>query len=317
MKYLMYGFGLLTSFLLAAVLVACPGSPPVNPPVPYIPPERPDTHYDDLNKKRRKKRESVFDRSRKAYPGPKCEGIESCETICDRIYNRKEVRDPCKQLARDQVEALYDVDKILEKPSSSKLDGIRSLDLEVYLNIDLRPIDKHIGRFKSAEAKAVLSWVVEAFDITPVIRSVDSDYNLFEDMLRKVSSRPEEALSKNISGTHSFMELALDASSSRVESNEEALDWVHAFFTQKCDNSSQEEVCIFKDWYCKVGLKGDIWYNLIGYETFANIMNVILKDYTASNAPSWWDEKVEVVEDIPGDADDLRQLCDLTFTEKP
>ena len=292
--------------ILTGFLIDCgtPGGGTVPPP------KRPDKYYDDKNKED-ENRGSVLDRSRKRYSGPKCEGNSKCEEYCKDIYNRRSVREDCLELARDQVEKLWDIYEIFESPKEDELRSIDPDDFETFVEIDLRPLDTLIGKFNSSEAKRVLTWIGEESDIAEVFQDEDDDFELFKELLEGVNTNKKSALSKNIEGGDSFMEIAL--------SNEgPALDWIHSFFSEECDSDSDEEVCILKEWYCEVDLNDDSWDELLGYEDFEQIIDDILEEYkatTTNQQPSWWDLDEELeARDL--EVDQLEDLCDLALSER-
>ena len=131
-----------------------------------------------------------MERAKKKYTGPRCEGDEDCEDICKDIY-RHSVRDECEELAIEQVEILEQIDEIFENPKERELKDIDAFDFETYVNIDLAPFDKRVGRFSSSEAKRVLAWMVENSDVLELFISVDDEYNLLEDMLNDLSSNSD------------------------------------------------------------------------------------------------------------------------------
>ena len=281
-------------------------------PTKTTPTPRPDSEYDGKNKADEDRR-SVLDGSRKRYTGPKCEGDSKCEEYCKDIYNRRSVREDCLELARTQVDKLWDIYEIFENPKADDLKSIDAEDFDTFVEIDLRPVDTLIGKFSSSEAKRVLTWIGEESDIAEVFQDEDDDFQLLKALLKEVNTDDQEALSKNIDGGESFIEIALAGEGS-------ALDWIHSFISEECDDDNDgEEKCILQDWYCDVGLNKDSWDDLLGYETFEEIVDEILEEYqakTTSEQPSWWDldEEVEARE---LETDQVRQkLCKLEIEKR-
>ena len=191
---------------------------------------RPDSEYDGKNKEDEDRR-SVLDGSRKRYTGPKCEGDSKCEEYCKDIYNRRSVREDCLELARAQVEKLWDIYEIFENPKEDDLRSIDAEDFDTFVEIDLRPVDTLIGKFSSSEAKRVLAWIGEESDIAEVFQDEDDDFRLLKELLKGVNTDEQEALSKNIDGGDSFIEIALAGEGS-------ALDWIHSFISEECDDDN-------------------------------------------------------------------------------
>ena len=259
-----------------------------------------------------------MDQARKRYTGPKCEGDSKCEDYCKDIYNRRSVREDCLELARAQVDKLWDIYEIFENPKDDDLVSIDPDDFKVFVEIDLRPLDVLIGKFSSSESKRVLAWIAEESDITEVFQDEDDEYRLLEELLREINTNKKQALSKNLSGGDSFIEIA-------ISENEVALEWVHNFFNEECESRSDDEVCIFQDWYCQLDLKDDQWDELVGSDDFAQIIDDILEDFQVDGAttsdpdPEWWDldEEIEARDlDITGEDNELEELCDKTIVKR-
>lgn len=319
MKWLMY-LKFLCLAALAGFLIYCGTQPaPQNQGI-----GRSESDYDALNKRRAAERAEALKESGKNYTGPKCLGDDDCEDICRDIY-RHSVRDDCEDLAIEQVEILEKIDKIFENPKERDLKDIDAYDFETYVNIDLGPFDKRVGKFSLAEAKRVLAWIVENQDILETFKNVDDEYNLFEDMLNDLSSGSKTAaLRKSVSGSDSLIEIALDK-------EEDVLVWLHEYFAEDCSSGSEEEeVCIFQTWYCKLNLSKDGWDALVDYQSFEDdIANTILSRYKCGSCSNvtdakpggttipWWTDDVEEVRQIPGNPNDLQDLClDNTLEQK-
>ena len=296
----------------------------------YFPPKLPFPMADHFYEKRNRKgfdRQSVSERSRKRYGGPKCEWDEDCEDICKDIYNRRSVRDDCMELPVKQVEKLEEIYETFENPSDNDLASIDSVDFETFVEIDLRPLDTLIGKLSSSEAKRVLAWIADDPDIAEVFQEEDDEYDLLKKLLQNLNPDIKTALNQKIAvrefisatpeseklshAESSFMEIIID-------NNETALDWVHNFFYEECAARNDEEVCIFNDWYCQVGLNDDYWDSLLDFEDVEQIVDDLLDDYDInSSAPTCWTEAVADEDD----ADDLtakcvESLCGKTFTPK-
>ena len=272
-------------------------------------PPKDDKYYDDRNRDD-KDRGSVLDRSKKRYSGPKCEGDNECEEQCKDIYNRRSVREDCVELAVAQVEKLWEIFEIFESPKDDELLSIDAADFEIFVEIDNRPLDTLISKLSKSEAKRVLAWAVDEPDIAEVFEDEDDEYRLLKELLDGVSSDPKVALGKNISGPESFIEIAASTNKGTA-----ALDWIHSFFSEECDEDNKgEEVCVFQDWYCEIVKHSDddVWDDVLGYDTFAQIIDSILEDYDLTGK-SWWEEGMESDELT---INQLTDLCNDTLEEK-
>ena len=268
-----------------------------------------DTDYDRSNEED-KNREKALKAARDKYKGrPKCEGDEGCEEICKDIYNRRSVREDCIELAAEQVDKLEEIYETFENPSDDDLASIDSVDFETFVEIDLRPLETLVGKLSASEAKKVLTWIADDPDIAEIFQDEDDEYDLLKKLLDPLHNDVEQALNKTIGDGDSFMEKIID-------NNETALDWVHNYFAEECSNDDHEEVCIFNEWYCQVGLNDDYWDNLLDSEDVEQIVDDLLDGYTiSSGAPTCWTEAVADEDD----ADDLtaecvEKLCGKDFT---
>ena len=191
----------------------------------------------------------------------------------------------------------------------------------------------------------VLIWIAENPLIAKIFNEKDGNFSLLTNLLEAVNSNLKKALGRTLYEkvpvnyeevvdpsfmrmvslkylhkepmgkiyTDSFMETAID-------SNEEALDWAHSFFSEECYSKTpkEEEACILQDWYCKFGLNEHEWDDLLDYKEFEDIIDDILEDYDISGyKPSWWD-RAKLDED---EAEDLwgnqaEDLCEKTLVKK-
>ena len=290
--------------ILTSFLTACISGNPQG----LLTPSRDDNYYDQRNSEDRD-RSSALDRSRRRYSGSACENDRECEDMCKDIYNRRSVREDCLTLALEQVEKLWEIYEIFENPKEDDLENIDPDDFEIFVEIDLRPLDTLIGKFGTSDAKKVLTWMLEEPDIVEIFQDEDDDFDLLKELLKALNSTSgsqqyQQALAKNIDGGDSFIEIAASDEGA-------ALDWIHGFFSEQCDSDSKgEEVCIFKDWYCAVSLNNDSWDSLVGYEDFAEIVDEILSEYTVDSPPPWWTEDTEARDlSTTGSDNQLEWLC--------
>ena len=83
--------------------------------------------------------------------------------------------------------------KFWKTPKERELPGIE-LDLfDVYLNIDIKPFDKHISRYSNREAKDFFYWLLQSEETTDVLVSEDDDYKILDELLDKLSSRFQQS----------------------------------------------------------------------------------------------------------------------------
>ena len=284
-----------------------------------------DDYYERSNRKDADRREEI--NRRKRYSGPKCEGDEDCEEICKDIYNRRSVREDCIELSAEQVDKLDEIYEAFENPSDDDLEEIDPEDFELFVEIDLRPLDTLIGKLSSSEAKRVLAWIADDEAIAEVFQEEDDDYDLLKELLDALGGTLQDALGKTVADGDSFMEIIID-------NNELALEWVHNYFAERCEGNDEEK-CIFDVWYCEVMDDDDAWDSLIGgYEEFEEIVDEILDDYTTTTATApdadpayhstdakWWlqdDDEVEANDlEISGSGpNQLEQLCDLDLVRE-
>ena len=289
----------------------------VSNPQGLLAPSRDDSQYDQSNREDRN-RNSVLNRARERYSGSACERDRECEDLCKDIYNRRTVRKDCLALPVSQVEKLWEIYDIFRNPREDDLEIIDPEDFEIFVEIDLQPLDTLIRKFGTSEAKRVLAWIAEEPDIVEIFQDEDDDFDLLKELLKSLNSNAgaqqyQQALSKTID-RESFIEIA-------ISDNGLALDWIHGFFSRQCDgdNSKREEICIFQDWYCETELNDDSWDSLKGYDDFSEIIDEILDEYTVTDAdiPNWWTEETEARDLRTSSSDNqLKWLCDRTFELK-
>ena len=310
--------------LTAFLTISC-GTPP---PQPDPGSQKDDDYYDDLNERNKEERDKTLDKARKRYTGPKCETDDDCKKVCRSLY-RSSVRDDCLSLTIANVEILEDIHNMFKNPKEKDLDELDADDFDTYVSIDVKPFDKRVGDFSSTESKRVLAWLTEDDEARDHFRGADDEFDLFEDMLKKISNNNVmNALKRSVSGSHSLVDIATS------EGNEGVLAWLHEFFegstgTAKCGDKDDQEVCIIEQWYCKLSLSNDQWDDLSSFEPYENVVNEILSSYTtcrvsnaACNADSAedtgaqraaklpnWDDSVEEVNDLDDHPAFMRRLC--------
>ena len=191
------------------------------------------------------------------YTGPKCYWFAACEEMCKDIYSRRFVREDCEKLHPDTVKKLHKIDETFENPTLGDLESMDVADFEAYVEINSRPLKKHISKFSSLEAKRVLIWIAGRPDIVEIFQQEDDEFELLKGLLGQLNADMKKAFTANLSTSEevmfSFMELIVK------KNNEEALDWVYYFFQEECDNSYPKGLCIFQEWYCQTDLNEVFW----------------------------------------------------------
>ena len=188
-------------------------------------------------------------------------------------------------------------------------------------------------RYRVAKAKAVLAWVAQKPDIAEIFADEDDEFDLLKALLEKVLVDAttvdattvelpyQKALNKTISTAGSFVEIAINEEND--EENEAALKWVHDFFYEMCydpANREVEDLCVFRDWYCKLDLSDENWKRLLRpeeeelrFKKFEYVVDEVLNlEYSDSVSfrPDWWTDDIGADElEIHG----LKSLCDVNL----
>ena len=250
---------------------------------------KPDSYYDQRNEADQD-RTSVLARSHKRYTGPKCEESKECVNLCN-IY-RYSVRENCTNLPQAQVKKIWDIYKAFENPTDDKLNKIDSGDFQVFVKLDIRPLENLISKFNFLSARIVLIWVVDDSDIAETFHDKDNTFDLLKGLLRPLKATEDPsyqyALGKTVSEGESFIDLA-------ILNKGPAMDWIHDFIEDECSSDYGWGLCVLKNWYCQVKLNDDDWDDLFGYEYFTDIVDEILW-YPISSPPSWWEDDMEALE---------------------
>ena len=309
----------LSALSLTAFLTISCGTPPP-PPDPGS--QRDDDYYDDLNERNKEERDKTLDKARKRYTGPKCETDDDCKKVCRSLY-RSTVREDCLSLTIANVEVLEDIHNMFKNPKEKDLDELDADDFDTYVSIDVKPFDKRVNAFSATEAKRVLAWLTEDDKARDHFRGADDEFDLFEDMLKKISGSGNNlvnALRRSVSGANSLADIATK------EGNEGVLAWLHEFFegstgTAKCGDKTDQEVCVLKEWYCNLGLNKEEWDDVAAFEPYETLVGEILSDYTTKTGSSsadnestrktkvsWWTNDIEEIGDLNNNSD-VRDLC--------
>ena len=258
--------------------------------------------YSDRNR-RDQDRDSVLARSRERYAGsPKCEESKACVNFCN-IYHRS-VREDCTNLHLAQVKKFRDIYKAFENFIEDSFNAINPVDFQVFVKLDIRPLEGLIRKFNAVQVQRVLAWIVDNESIAEVFLDEDDDFDLLKELLEKLHTDKKTALSKPLYAGDSLMELA-------IYNGGPAMDWIHGFFGEECDSNFGWELCILKNWYCQVKLNDDSWDELVEYGDFEDIVSYILLDYPVSSPPAWWTEDTEALDLTVGQ---LKSICNTEWT---
>lgn len=246
----------------------------------------------------------------------RCEGDDDCEDICKDIYKSRNNKDDCEQLSVDQVENLEALHDLLEKPDLEDLQEFKNIadTLDLYINIDIDPLNDAANDWKKKEAEDILEWIAGDSSIAKIFAKEDEDYEVLSEILEKVgdSSAAKEVeygagLQENLDeGT--FFEVAID------EKNEEALEWIHDFIeekgitvsTYKCLADDLETIACLHA-YCAIAKNLDDEYgeDLFDFEYFEKYLDEIVdNDINGKKAPSrdesslWDTDEFEEIGDL-------------------
>ena len=276
-------------FVALATLVSCVwplGDGVIPTPVPIGGnTERPDEYYEQ-RRERDTDRDEVINRAITRDRGPRCEGDDDCEDLCDDIYNTRNDRDDCEELSVSQVERLSELHEFIEDPDFDDLQDIDFRDFDVYLNISIEPLEKEIRGYNSREAKDFLSWLVLDEKITKIFEKEDNEYAVFQKILEEAKGDGLEnklekqllALQENLEGRQTFLDIASN------EANEVALDMVHDYMQDvQCEGDLETVSCLKK--YCAIGDAMDEPDDLLKYRYFENYIEDIIDEQIGCNKP--------------------------------
>ncbi|MCY4513302.1 MAG: hypothetical protein OXB86_06405 [Bdellovibrionales bacterium] len=246
---------------LGMLLGAC------TPPVQYPPPG-----YDSSDRSVRKPndREREIDKRRKTG---ECAKDDNCSEICDDIFTARKDREECEEYSIADVESIEDVFKVLEDPDLEDLEDLKLTDLEFLLDISPSPLEKSVSRMKSSsERKDFLAWLATNSEAANIVANAEDDFGIMKDLFGSGSaSSIVQEINKTVDGGDNFVEIALD------EGNEVALEWLHDFYGDKCENKDRYETCIFRDFYCGLKLSSDFDEQFFDYTFFEDMLDEVLE----------------------------------------
>ena len=200
----------------------------------------------------RRDHEQTLRESERRYSGATCtqemknKKRPLCLEQCKEMYRDNDFRKECQSLAVDQIAALKEIYKLLEKPRLSNLesrfnnDPDSLLDLDVYLTISIEGFSKLVkGYNEDRYAKDVLNWMARNPDITIAFKKADLDSDALDELFGKiVTFTTGDTIYKpltqiiNLVDRQTLLEIALEAQ------NGEAIDWWINYIIAKNDNCS-------------------------------------------------------------------------------
>ena len=260
------------------VLLTGACTPPVQPH--YPPPD------DDRRRRVRdddRDREREIDRRRKTG---ECAEDDDCQEICDDIFTARKDREKCEEYSIDDIEAIEVVFEVLEDPDTDDLEDMDLTDLEFLLDISPTPLEKAVSRMKSSsERKDFLAWLATNEEAADIVAGAEDDFGIIKDLFGSSPSSILSELNRTVDSGDNFVEIALD------EGNEAALEWLHDFFGDDCENEEKYEKCIFKRFYCGLKLSGDFEEEYFDQEFFEDMLDEILESEYGDRvgSPSWWE----------------------------
>ena len=219
-----------------------------------------------------------------------CAKDKDCKDACGDIFKHRANKKQClDKLPVRQVELLQGVYDILKKPSENALNKMKLDDLQVLLGISTEPFETLAGRMSATEAKRTLNWLAKNNDPVEVVKKEDGEFKILKELLKKVNTDADTALSAPISRGNNFIEVATD------EDNDLALAYVHEFFEDDCGSASNYEECVFKNHYCDLDLNDDTEESYLGYPPFDSLLEEVLETARpTTGAPSWWTERTDI-----------------------
>ena len=295
------------SILVFSFLTGCFGPPQANNNPRQVV-NRDDAYY-DRRRETDPDRRAVLDRTRTKYSGRACEDEDrdhECKEQCRDIYSRRGDRDDCEELPVAQIDRLEKLHDLLEDPDKDDLeDDVDHDDVDVYLNVSIAPLDRHIGRYSSREAKEFLLWMIDNPDIAKVFEKEDDDYEALDTLLKRVEgfsgNDHHVPFIEKVDGSDRLMEVAI------ASGNEEVIEWFQEYIHQHnsdCDDDETSSNCFAV--YCKIGdgIDDDSADDWLSFETFEDYINDIIDEET--NGTAWSPSSKR-----PGGADPYEDSRDL------
>ena len=257
---------------LVATALAIAGCLSAGPPAP-TPSGGINRDYDG-RRDRDTDRRGVLENSKRRYSDSSdCKGDEDCEEICEDIYNRRRDREDCEDLSLAQVKRLEEIYDFIEDPDEDELDTISGDDFDTFININIYPLDRLVGKYKRSEAEEMLLWIARNDEIAKIFKKEDDDYKILKDLLKELNgSNDQERLKRSIDDDN-FLGMISE------NGNEEAGEWVHDFIEDElCSGDLVTEECLGK--YCDIAnaMDEDNAEGLGSFEYFEDYLQDIIDD---------------------------------------
>ena len=240
-----------------------------------------------------------------------CDESADCRSICRRLFSGKTFTDYCEEYSASAVSQMAAVFDILGPASESGLNSLAGDEnkrryLRIMLNIqptdggsqsvlhridtdDTNDPDPTLDPWTANHQKRILVWLSENPEIIKIFRDSGPDYNTphFEilTLISDTTSGSEagslnRGLGANDSGD-GFVDKLLE------EENEVGLQWVHDYFKSLCTSASSPRRCIFKSFYCELGIADDNAADYFDYDFFTDTLDHVLANHLLTGAPSW------------------------------
>lgn len=252
------------------VLSACV-EPPVSPPLPDG--VRSPSVYEQI-KKQDKNRAAIFSESKEIYKGsPLCSSEKTCHRMCSTIFDSTVLED-CMALSLAQVRRLDRIYGNLKDNNIDRLREARLSDLKVFLNVSPMPVERQFIKMGAESAKVLAWWIATDWDAARLFYEEDEGFLLLEALFKEIQFTIVSALQTELKNGGSYYQIAFEYG------NEYALDWIHSYFVNSCDN---REACLLGQ-YCQL--------NRFHYEEFSNEILAYkpFSDFVAhymNSAPEW------------------------------
>ena len=243
--------------------------------------DRDDSYY-DVRKERDEDRDDVLKRSFTRRSGDVCEKEDrdhECKEQCKEIYRRIRDRDDCEELTIAQVDKLFELWELLEKPDEDELEGVDPEDFDVFLNISIAALEDLVDDWSSRESKEFLYWLINNEDATEVFEKEDDDYDTLTAILREIKSgwnfdNIHEPFVTKIEGGR-LMEVAIESR------NEKVIEWFMEYIEDK--NSDCQDETVSQDCfqvYCRIGdgIDDDSMEDWLDYDSFQSYIEDIVDD---------------------------------------
>jgi len=207
------------------------------------------------------------------WAGPDCSGNPECKATCDDIYRTSLGRKKCiRGLSTTAVGKINEVVEVLKSQSQRQIEQLQNMNLqalELLLSLDYEPLKEVVARGSFAANKRLATWLAGNREVTEIVASADSDFEILKDLFGSSESAIIASLNKSIDSGDSFIEIALE------EGNDAALEWLHDFFGDECEGEDKYEKCVFKRYYCELSLSDGFEEDYFDYGFFEDILDAV------------------------------------------